>query len=157
MNIKIGPPVSEDNFYPRPDLISRLLRALEHSHVAFLGPRRTGKTSCLRKIVATPPTGYVPILLNLETYDCVESWFSAMLEGVRAELKKPGPKAPWLLDKGAAFLGRIEELTIMGQGIKLAAQKDKTAGWRPLADDLLRLLRKQIPPSCSCSMSFPSF
>lgn len=157
MNIKIGPPVSEDNFYPRPDLISRLLRALEHSHVAFLGPRRTGKTSCLRKIVATPPTGYVPILLNLETYDRVESWLSAMLEGVRAELKKPGPKAPWLLEKGAAFLGRIEELTIMGQGLKLAAAKEKSAGWRPLADELLRLLQETNPPILFLLDEFPVF
>ena len=157
MNIKVGPPVSEDNFYPRPELISRLLRALEHSHVAFLGPRRTGKTSCLRKIVSTPPTGYVPILLNLETYDRVESWLSAMLEGVRAELKKPGPKAPWLLDKGAAFLGRIEELTIMGQGIKLAAAKEKPAGWRPLADELVSLLRETNPPILFLLDEFPVF
>jgi uncharacterized protein len=157
MNIKIGPPVSEDNFYPRPALISRLLRALEHSHVAFLGPRRTGKTSCLRKIVATPPTGYVPILLNLEHYDRVESWLAAMLEGVRVELKKPGPKAPWLLAQGAAFLSRIEELTIMGHGIKLAAAKEKPATWRPLADELLRLLQETNPPILFLLDEFPVF
>ena len=123
MNIKVGPPVSEDNFYPRPELIARLLRALEHAHVAFLGPRRTGKTSCLRRILATPPTGYVPILINLEKYDSAEAWLLAMLEHVQVELKKPGPKAPWLVEKGISFLGRIEELTIMGHGIKLAAVK----------------------------------
>ena len=157
MNIKVGPPVSEDNFYPRPELVMRLMRALEHSHVAFLGPRRTGKTSCLRKILATPPTGYVPILLNLEQYDSVEAWLLAMLEQVRAELKKPGPKAPWLLAKGANFLSRIEELTVMGQGIKLAASNEKSAPWRPLADSLLRLLKETNPPILFLLDEFPVF
>ncbi len=157
MNIKVGPPVSEDNFYPRPELIARLLGALEHAHVAFLGPRRTGKTSCLRKIVATPPTGYVPILLNLEQYDSVEAWLLAMLEHVHAELKKPGPKAPWLVEKGISFLGRIEELTIMGHGIKLAATKEKTAPWRPLADKLVRLLKDTNAPILFLLDEFPVF
>jgi uncharacterized protein len=157
MNIKVGPPVSEDNFYPRPELIARLLRALENAHVAFLGPRRTGKTSCLRKILATPPTGYVPILINLEKYDSPEAWLLAMLEHVQAELKKPGPKAPWLVEKGISFLGRIEELTIMGHSIKLAAAKEKTAQWRPLADQLLQLLKDTNPPILFLLDEFPVF
>lgn len=157
MNIKVGPPVSEDNFYPRPELIARLLEALEHAHVAFLGPRRTGKTSCLRKIVSTPPTGYVPILLNLEQYDSVEGWLLAMLGQVRAELEKPGPKAPWLLAKGVNFLSRIEELTIMGNGIKLVAAKEKSAPWRPLADSLLKLLKETNPPILFLLDEFPVF
>lgn len=157
MHLKIGPPVSDDNFYPRRAPISRLLRALEQAHVAFLGPRRTGKTSCLRHILAHPPTGYVPILLNLEHYDRAESWLSAMLEGVRQELKKPGPKAPWLLDKGAALLRRIEELTIMGNGIKIAAPKEKAASWRPLADEFLSLLQETNPPILFLLDEFPVF
>jgi hypothetical protein len=130
---------------------------LEHSHVAFLGPRRTGKTSCLRKIRAIPPTGYVPILLNLEQYDSAEAWLLAMLEQVSDELKKPGPKAPWLLAKGASFLSRIEELTVMGHGIKLATAKEKSAPWRPLADDLLRLLKETNPPIIFLLDEFPVF
>lgn len=157
MNIKVGPPVSEDNFYPRPELIARLLRALEHAHVAFLGPRRTGKTSCLRKIVATPPTGYVPILINLEQYDSVEGWLLAMLEQVRTELNKPGPKAPWLTEKGVGLLKRIEELTIMGNGIKLVSAKEKSAPWRPLADSLLKLLKDTNPPILFLLDEFPVF
>lgn len=157
MNIKVGPPVSEDNFFPRPALITRLLRALEHANVAFLGPRRTGKTSCLRKILATPPTGYVPILLNLEQFDSVEGWLLAMLEKVREELKKPGPKAPWLLEKGANLLGRIEEITVMGHSIKLAANKEKPATWRPMADSLLGLLKETNAPILFLLDEFPVF
>jgi uncharacterized protein len=157
MNIKVGPPVSEENFYPRPALISRLLRALEHSHVAFLGPRRTGKTSCLRNVLATPPTGYVPILVNLEQFDSAETWLLGMLEQVRAELKKPGPKAPWLLAKGVSFLSRIEEFTVMGHGIKVSASREKPAQWRPLADNLLQLLQETNPPILFLLDEFPVF
>lgn len=157
LHIKVGPPVSADNFYPRPELVARLLRALEHAHVAFLGPRRTGKTSCLKKILSAPPTGYVPIFLNLEKYDRVEEWLLAMLESVRTELNKPGPKAPWLLEKGTNFLSRIEQLTIAGQSIKLAAAKEKSAPWRPLADDLLKLLKETNPPIIFLLDEFPVF
>lgn len=107
--------------------------------------------------MANPPTGYVPIFINLEHYDRVEAWFLAMLEGVRAELKKPGPKAPWLLEKGASFLGRIEELSVMGNGIKLAASKEKSTSWRPLADELLRLLQETNPPILFLLDEFPVF
>ncbi len=157
MNIKVGPPVSEENFYPRPELISRLLRALEHSHVAFLGPRRTGKTSCLRKILATSPTGYVPILINLEQFDGVEAWLLAMLQEVQSELKKPGPKAPWWVEEGGRFLKRIEEIQVMGAGIKLAASKEKLAAWRPIADELLQLLKDTNPPILFLLDEFPVF
>jgi len=157
MNIKVGPPVSDDDFYPRHELIARLLRALEHAHVAFLGPRRTGKTSCLKKIKAAPPTGYVPISMNLEQYDNVEAWLLAMLSQVQAELKKPGPKAPWLIEKGAQILSRVEEIQVMGNGIKLSSAKEKAAAWRPLADELLRLLKETNPPILFLLDEFPVF
>jgi hypothetical protein len=157
MNIKVGPPVSEDDFYPRPELIARLLRALEHAHVAFLGPRRTGKTSCLKKIEAAPPTGYVPISLNLEQYDSVDAWLLAMLAKVRTELGKPGPKAPWLVQKGTQLLRRIEEIQLMGNGIKLSSAKSAHPAWRPLADDLLSLLKETNPPIIFLLDEFPVF
>ena len=65
IDLRIGPPVTGKNFYQRPALIAKLLRALKRGHVAFLGPRRTGKTSCLEEIKANPD-GFIPILLNLE-------------------------------------------------------------------------------------------
>lgn len=157
MNIKVGPPVSDDDFHPRPELIARLLRALEHAHVAFLGPRRTGKTSCLKKIEAAPPTGYVPIALNLEQYDTAEAWLSAMLSKVRMELGKPGPKAPWLAEKGLLLLRRIEEIQVAGTGIKLSGAKERTPTWRPLADEFLRLLKETNPPILFLLDEFPVF
>jgi hypothetical protein len=157
MHIKVGPPVSEDNFFPRPKLIGRILRSLEHAHVAFVGPRRTGKTSCLKAIVANPPTGYVPIHLNLEKYSSVRKWLDAMLDAVLKELKKPGPKAPWLIEKSTNFLNRIEELKVMGQGIKLAPTKDKSAEWQPIADKLIQVLQETNAPILFLLDEFPVF
>ena len=157
MNIKVGPPVSDENFYPRPELLDRMLRALEHSHVAFLGPRRTGKTSCLRHVLGTPPTGYVPILINLEPFDSVEAWLGAMVSQLRVELEKPGPKAPWILQKGANFLKRIEEITIAGQSIRLSRAAVTGAPWRARADEFLGLLKETNAPVLFLLDEFPVF
>lgn len=71
MELRMGSPVTGGNFYRRPTLIAKLLRALRRGNVAFLGPRRTGKTSCLEEIKANP-SDFLPILLNLEKHDTVE-------------------------------------------------------------------------------------
>lgn len=157
MNIRVGPPVSGDNFYPRPALIARIFRALERGNLAFLGPRRTGKTSCLREILANPPTGYVPILLNLERHDNVAAWLTDMVAAVRAELEKPGPKAPWLVQQSGAFLRRIEEIHVLGNGIKLAASTGAPQSWRKLADEFLNLLKESDAPFLFLLDEFPAF
>lgn len=69
MELRMGSPVTGGNFYRRPTLIAKLLRALRRGNVAFLGPRR--KTSCLEEIKANP-SDFLPILLNLEKHDTVE-------------------------------------------------------------------------------------
>jgi hypothetical protein len=157
MNIRLGPPVTADNFYPRPALISRILRALERGNVAFLGPRRTGKTSCLKAILSNPPTGYVPILLNLEKHDTVIGWLTDMVTAVRTELDKPGPKAPWVLQHGGAFLKRIEQIQVMGTGIKLVAAADDPQPWRKPADEFLNLLKESDAPFLFLLDEFPAF
>jgi hypothetical protein len=138
-------------------LISRLLRALEQSNVAFLGPRRTGKTSCLQEILKNPPTGYVPILLNLEKHDNVVGWLTEMVAKVHEELGKPGPKAPWLIEQGGKFLKRIEEIQIAGTGIKLSAATTNPQAWKPLADQFLNLLRESNAPFLFLLDEFPAF
>ena len=157
MNLKLSPPATADNFYPRPALIARILRALERGNVAFLGPRRTGKTSCLKAILSHPPTGYVPILLNLEKHGTVIAWLTDMVAAVRTELDKPGPKAPWLSQHGGAFLKRIEQIQVMGTGIKLVAAADDPQPWRRLADEFLSLLKESDAPFLFLLDEFPAF
>jgi hypothetical protein len=157
MNIKIGPPVTGDNFYPRPVLIANLLRALEQAHVAFLGPRRTGKTSCLEQILVNPPNGYVVILLNLEKHDTVNGWLSDMIAEVRKAINKPGPKSSWFAKKGTDFLRRIEEINVAGTGFKLSKAAEHSQDWRAKADEFLDLLKESDAPFLFLLDEFPSF
>src|SRR5437763_1806334 len=110
MKIRIGPPVTGEDFYPRPHLIETLATALRGGHVAFLGPRRTGKTSCLKAIVAKPPTGSVPILLNLEKHHSITDWLKEMASATRTALDLPTHKLGWFKEKGADFLRRLEKI-----------------------------------------------
>ncbi len=47
MRIKIGAPATGSDFFPRPQIEAKLLRAMQTEHVLFLAPRRTGKTSLI--------------------------------------------------------------------------------------------------------------
>src|SRR5258707_723844 len=96
MKLRIGPPVTGEDFYPRPQLIQTLTRALRGGHVAFLGPRRTGKTSCLKSLVANPPANYVPLLLNLEKHHSIADWLKDMATSTRVALDVPSHKLAWL-------------------------------------------------------------
>jgi uncharacterized protein len=155
MKLRIGPPVTGEDFFPRPQLINYLTRALQGGHVAFLGPRRTGKTSCLKAIVATPPEGCVPLLLNLEKHHSIIDWFGEMVALTRSALDKPAPKLAWIKEKGADFLKRLDKINFHGISIELAGSKEPT--WRPAADALLSLLKESDAPLLFLLDEFPAF
>ena len=156
MKIRIGPPVTGDNFYERPALIESLLRALRRGNVAFLGPRRTGKTSCLEKIAANPRE-YLPILLNLEKHDTVEAWLSDMLAELRAALDCPQPRISWVRGKVAEFLGRIRKIDVPNfGGIEISARRQHPP-WRKAADEFLALLKGTEIPALFLLDEFPTF
>jgi hypothetical protein len=155
MKLRIGPPVTGEDFYPRPHLIQNLTRALHGGHVAFLGPRRTGKTSCLKSIVARPPASYVPLLLNLEKHHSITDWLKDMVAAARIALDQPAHKLPWLKEKGAEFLKRLERIEFHGVKIELSGSKEPA--WRPAADDFLRLLKESDAPLLFLLDEFPAF
>jgi len=155
MKIRIGPPVTGDNFYKRPVLIKKLLRIIEGSHVAFLGPRRTGKSSCLEEIKSSPGP-YLPILLNLEKHDSVEAWFLDMLSELRKTLGKPKGKRAVATDKIKALLEGIQKINVPALGIEVAASQAKAA-WRKPADEFLELLVCSDVPILFLLDEFPTF
>lgn len=156
MKLKIGPPATGDNFYKRPKLIEKLLRILEENNVAFLGPRRTGKTSCLEEINSNPGP-FVPILLNLERHDTVEAWLSDMLAELRKVLAEPkGPMADFA-DKAASLLAGVQKIDLAGiGGVELAKSPPKGA-WRKSADEFLKLLSRSEMPLLFLLDEFPTF
>ena len=156
MEIRIGPPATGQNFHKRPALIAKLLRALRRGNVAFLGPRRTGKTSCLEEIKANPH-GFLPILLNLERHDTVEAWLASMVKKLREELQKPQPHLSWAQDKVSGFLERLRkiEIPVVG-GVELSDHKKQSA-WRKTADEFLELLADSDVPVLFLLDEFPTF
>ena len=144
-----------EDFYPRPRLIHTITSALQGGHVAFLGPRRTGKTSCLKAIVANPPVGSVPILLNLEKHHSITDWLKEMVTETRTALDIPGHKLGWLKQKGADFLKRVEKIDF--HGIKIDMSASKETAWRPAADAFLKLLKESDAPLLFLLDEFPAF
>jgi hypothetical protein len=156
MELRIGSPATGDNYYPRPALIGKLLRALDRGNVAFLGPRRTGKTSCLEQIRAQPGP-FVPVLLNLEKHDTVEAWLSAMLAELRRVLDQPKTWKAELADKTKSLLAGIQKIDLPGVGgIEMASSPGK-AQWRKPAEEFLALLACSDVPLLFLLDEFPTF
>jgi len=155
MKIRIGPPVVGENFFLRPDLIGLLKNRFSLGNLAFLGPRRTGKTSCLRAILADPGD-YLPIYMNLEEHDSVERWFGDMLEELRTAFDKP-EKAKRLGGKVSDFLKRIEKVSIPGGGGLEFKKSNIDERWRRTADEFLNLLLEADVPIVFLIDEFPVF
>ena len=145
IEIRIGPPATGDNFFARPALLARLMRALKRGNVAFLGPRRTGKTSCLREIQAHPGS-YLPILLNLEKLHTVEDWLAAMVDGLRAALEKPAPRFKDAQNQLSGLLERVKGFKLPGGvGVDLDTPRHRRA-WAKSAREFLDLLAQAEMP-----------
>ena len=80
MKFRIGSPVSGDNFFQRPLVISSLRNALGRDHVSFLAPRRTGKTSVLIHLEETAPGNHPHFRINLEKCTRPDQMISTLLK-----------------------------------------------------------------------------
>lgn len=143
MKLKIGNPATGSDFFPRESVRNRLLRALTRDHVAFVGPRRTGKTSILKNIAQHPPASTEAVFLDLEKFSTVPEWLSAMLVTTKA-LIAGSEKSSWLAASGKtakSLLARIEKLEVLGNGITLTPARSNSDAWRPLADEFQKLLQ----------------
>lgn len=157
MKLKIGNPATGSDFFPRVSVRNRLLRALARDHVAFVGPRRTGKTSILKNIAQHPPAGTEAVFLDLEKFSSVPEWLSALLVPTKA-LITGADKSGWLAGSGRTaktLLGRIEKLEVLGNGITLTPDHSNPNAWRPLADEFQKLLHDADLPIYFLLDEFP--
>jgi len=156
---RIGPPATGDDFFPRSSVTARLHRALRRGNVAFLGPRRTGKTSILKALQAHPPAGSVGVFINLEKHHAVTDWLEEMIGKTKSLVEEPSPDRPWVKNTTrafTAFLKRIESVTVPGiGGFKLSPLAAKE--WRPTADAFLQLLTESGAPILYLLDEFPWF
>lgn len=158
--LRIGAPATGGNFFPRHKLRDRLLRALQRDHVAFLGPRRTGKTSILQDLANNPPAGIIAVKLDLQGLRNVPAWLNLMLSETKRVLELPPEKLGWLKKTGGnvgSILQRVEQITVLGNGIKLSNGQPAVDGWQPVADQFLELLTEHQLPIYFLLDEFPWF
>ena len=158
--LRIGAPATGDNFYPRSRLRDRLLRALQRDHVAFLGPRRTGKTSILIDLVDNPPDGIAAVKLDLQGLRSVPAWLNLMLTETKRVLELPPKRFRWLKAAGGkvgSILTRVDQITVLGNGIKLTTGQPAVESWQPVADQFLGLLKEHQLPIYFLLDEFPWF
>jgi len=137
-----------------------MLRALQRDHVAFLGPRRTGKTSILLDLVKHPPDGVIAVKLDLQGLRSVPAWLHLMLNETRRVLELPPERLGWLKTTGgnvASILKRVEQITVLGNGIKLSSGQPAVESWQPVADQFLELLTEHQLPIYFLLDEFPWF
>jgi uncharacterized protein len=157
VKLKIGNPATGPDFFPRDTVRQRILRALTRDHVAFVGPRRTGKTSILKNIAKHPPSGVEAVFLNLEKFSTMPEWLSAMLAPTKRLISGPD-KDSWLAGSGKtakSLLARIEKLEVLGNGITLTPGRSNPEAWRPLADQFHELLHDADLPIYFLLDEFP--
>lgn len=156
--LKIGSPATGAHYFARTTLRRRLIKALARDHIAFLGPRRTGKTSILRDLERHPPAGTSALYLDLQGFRSVPAWIALMLKETKKLLQTPTDQLAWLKPVGksmASVLKRIEQISLTG--IKLTPGQPAVDLWEPIADEFLTLLRENDLPIVFMLDEFPWF
>ena len=160
MKLKIGSPVTKENFYPRTDIRGRLVRALKRDMVTFLGPRRTGKTSILLDLRDNPPEGTLPIFIDIQQLNNIPDWLSLMISETKKALNIASKRKDFLKlskKKIGNFLQRIESISILDAGIKLGKGDQATQQWKKEADEFSTLVIESEIPIYYMLDEFPWF
>jgi hypothetical protein len=140
-----GSPVEGDNFHGREADVVRLRETLDNHDVLLLGPRRIGKTSIARAIIAKVRTeGWRAREVNVAACQDEREFLYKLDAALRPELATlPGKVKEAIVSTWDATTQRIKsiKLSIAGTaaldvGIASSAPED----WTLVANDLLRLI-----------------
>lgn len=152
MKLKIGSPVSGENFYPRPDVIARLGKALARDNVSFLAPRRTGKTSILMYLEKHADDTHPHFRINLETCTTPAEMIAALIK----PLYELSPRWKSVLGKSSKAavkeLKKIKSVKFGTLGISIEQGED---AWQRPAELFLEALLKQGGPITFLLDEFP--
>ncbi len=147
MEIRIGPPVSGENYFARPDIEELLRRKLGRGNVSFMAARRTGKTSLLRRLVDEAPDTTPHFLINLEKCTTPEHWLAEMVAPVLGERGRWGRA----LDRCREPLRKIEGLEFPGIG----KVRFRGTDWRDASATFLDTLIAHAQPVVFLLDEFP--
>lgn len=117
--------------------IAEYWHILRQQSIALLAPRRVGKTSICRRMVALPPPNITPVMRNLEGLESATEFVRHLTEDVDHFLSRTTRAKGWVKDILKSFVGGIE-----AGGVKLQLASDQ---WKELLDQLLAEVNDATP------------
>lgn len=145
-----GSPVEGDNFFGRDDVARHLREILNHDDILLLGPRRIGKTSLARAVMALArQDGWQTI--EIVVASCIDE--KGFLDKLEGELKKAinslvGKLWDGAQEKLGAVGNRIKSLKLGGFGAtaEVGLAGTDADDWTTVGNDLLALLGELDDP-----------
>lgn len=143
----VGSPVEGKDFFGRETEVARLRDTLETDDVLLLGPRRIGKTSAAREVMAqVRAQGWGAVEINVAACVDERGFVAKLRDKLRPELASLASRAMGAAGSAVASLGaHVQSAEIGlpgGPSINLGLGKPKADDWTREAGDLLQLLTK---------------
>lgn len=146
-----GPPVEGDNFFGRQSDIDNLREALHNHDVLLLGPRRIGKTSVARAVMAVMRgEGWRAIEINVAACTDERGFLTKLEAALKTELDSASGKL-WesIRERFAAIGARVKSVKILVPGagtFGVDLQDAPAEDWTTVAGEVLTLIGKLETP-----------
>lgn len=134
-----GAPVEEEDFFGREREVRAFRELLDTDDILLLGPRRIGKTSLARRLMADlRAEGWTAIEVNVASCPDEGAFIDKLADAVKTVA---GSWTGALVDRATALLDRVKTVRLPGGGgFDLAARQES---WEAVASDALALLAAQ--------------
>lgn len=149
----VGSPVEGDNFFGREADVARLRGVLAHDDILLLGPRRIGKTSIARAVMAlVRGEGWRAIEINVASCLDERGFLDKLQTTLSPELSSFAEKTLGAIGDAFTTLGkRIKAVKISlpgaaSLGAELGDGNGDAEDWTKVAGDILRLIAQADEP-----------
>lgn len=115
----VGSPPRGEDFLPRPEVIKKIYRKLETSHIYLSAPRRVGKTAVMRHLEDNPKENYEFKYIITQACESPIEFYKLLIESVLSFRSLSAVTVGAL----KSFLNKIASVDILGNGIKLKEQE----------------------------------
>jgi len=136
-----GSPVEGKNFYGRAKVVAHLRDILANDDILLLGPRRIGKTSTARAVMAAVrKEGWRAIEINVASCTNEREFLDKLEAALTPELASFSEKAKSAIgDAFGKVSGRIKSVEIAGS-VSVKLGNGEAEDWTKVASDVLRLI-----------------
>jgi len=136
-----GSPVEGENFYGREKVVAHLREILANDDILLLGPRRIGKTSTARAVMATVQNeGWRAVEINVAPCRNERDFLDKLENKLAPELASFSDKAKSAIgDAFGKVSGRIKSVEIAGS-VSVELDSGEAEDWTKVASDVLHLI-----------------